>query len=233
MSKLEPAVRSPTEVATELGETYFYWKEAESLKEDYRKEFFGSVTRTFDTEKLARKTVVIPDDLKTDDERLAYVLRYNSGWRLVDDEGQLDKGVALIEEDPNLKAWDEIIILDKPVTDTKGKQHPGYVVTKTIVAGSALLDDERLKKLDPDFYNEVTEWRNHDTLADMLYNSGVDVDEVESTLDTWLGNVGWDRVIRQDLDAEQKETIKEYSYEGPKQVRLNVRYAKDDETPGG
>lgn len=227
--KQEPAVRNTQEIGSELGEIYYIHKDAGDELKDLRLEFFVAAKVAKELEPLARKTVAVPEGLDPDDAR-AYALKYNSGYRVVEDQDdETDK--LVLEEDPDLIPHTIVIAVDGGVVDSDGKEHPGYVVTKTIRSGAQLLDDERLREEDPDLWEDVTEIPNYEYLYALLVQAGVDEEDV----DTQIANSGIERVpIHPDkLSRKQMAEVADYLYEGAKTKALNVRYAKEEELGEG
>ena len=214
-------MKTPSEIAPDLGEVYWIWKDAEAEKEDLRKKFFDAVTAA--QTNLARKTVLVDQRITDPEEAQEYAEQYNSGWRVegirVTEDG---KYAAVIEEDPALKGGTEVVLLDEPAEDRKGKEHPGYVVTKTIVGGSVMVDADRMQDWDSDLYDRTTQWQG---FPDVNQHTDPAFDEA-------LELRGWPREIRGDLEDKDVKLIQQYSYEGKRSAKLNVRYAKPDETPG-
>jgi hypothetical protein len=175
---------------------------------------------------------VAPRDLQTKEEIWDYAERYHPGYAVVEiepheDNDVADEGYAMfavqLQEKPEFQPFS--IVIEQEVEDAKGKVHPGYVVAKSIVSGSMLFDDERCLKVDSDLYYEVTEYANWDTLSSL----GI------SNLELKLKAAGYPRVPKNpdDLTDEQQEAIAEFLYEGPKTIKLLVRYAKEDEVGQG
>lgn len=209
-------IKMPKEVAPILGEVYWEWKDAEAAKEVLRKQFFDACTDAALEKGLAQKTVIVPDDIVGTIGIAEYTERYNSGWVAISVSGSK----VLIEEDPALKGASEVVLC--VAVDRKGKEHPGFVITKTIVSGSVMVDTERMIQLDPDLYDSVTQWKGFPFIDS----------HSDPTLDDRLEELNWEREIRGDLSDSQIEFIKPYTYEGPRSAKLNVRYAKPDESPG-
>lgn len=205
-------IKTPKEVAPILGEVYWYWKDAEAEKEVLRKQFFDACTEAARKSGLAQRTAIVPDDIVGTTNISEYAERYNPGWLVI----SIDGSKVLIEEDPSLKGITEVVLMD--MLDRNGKKQPGVVVTKTIVSGSVMVDTERMIAIDPDLYADVTMWK------------GLPIDDL--AIDDYLEEIGWPREIRPDLSDSQIESIKEYTYEGRRSAKLNVRYAKPDESPG-
>jgi hypothetical protein len=223
--KQEPAIRNTQEIGSELGEIYYIEKDAADELKDLRLEFFLAAKVAKELEPLARKAVAVPEGLDPEDA-ITRVLKYNSGYRLVKDQ-DTDGDKLVLEEDPDFIPHEIVIQVDGGVIDSKGKEHPGYVITKSIRSGSTLLDDERLRKEDPDLWEEVTEIPNYENLYALLAAAGVD----EADIDALIVNSEIERVpIHPDkLTRSQNAALSEYIYEGTKKQALLVRYAKDDE----
>ena len=225
-----------TEIAGELGEVYFIRKEAEDEQKALREEFFEAITASYADQDLARKSVAIPEDVATVADAEDYARQYHSGWRVVEsrvEESQDGRLYVTIEEDPAFKPFIAVVERDPWEIPAPTKKAPnrtklvyGYVVTKTIAAGSVLVDDERMRAVDPDLYNRVTrlpDW--WDAITDVIGSKG-DPAKVFARLAPY-------RVMRDDLTSKELDEIKPYTYEGPKQARLNVRYANKDEQAEG
>lgn len=217
------------ELAADLAEVYYIEKDAKSEKEGLRVTFFQEATKTFEASDLARKTVEVPDDISASDS-FDYALRYNPGWILDEKQPGVGKTVILLE-DPNLKPHIEVIEIPGGITEMKkGKEvtHPGYVVTKSVRSGSAMIDDERMKNSDPALYDALFVPQGFKWISDMVYEAGVDGNDVDEHIDAFLPE-DWPKVLRDDLSSEEIESLKPYSFEGPKTLALLVRYAKADE----
>jgi len=225
----DQVIRTPQQIGSELGEVYYIEKDAADELKDLRVEFFLAAKVAKELEPLARKTVAVPEGLDHDDA-VAYALKYHSGYRLV--EGQDEETERLVlEEDPDLIPHQVVIQVDGNVIDSKGNEHPGYVISKSIRAGSSLLDDERLREEDPDLWEEITEIPNYDYLYALLLSAGVDEDDIDEK----IVNSGIERVpIHPDkLSRQQNAQLAEYLYEGPKTKALLVNYAKPEELGEG
>lgn len=240
----ETPPRDPTTVATELGEVYYIRLDAETEQKELRNEYFEAATVAQSSEALAQKTVVLPYPMGLE-EAFAFAEKYNSGWRVVKSTivgGEVEK--VVLEEDPNFKGHSEIILVpprgdDDPggVWDFKGQWHPGYVVTKTVRAGSALIDDERLCEEEPTLWEAITEYPNFDLYWEIARESTPEEEMEDKELYDWLVSIfrmrGLDPVLTdpKTWTVEEADAIRPYAYEGPKTLALNVRYAKDDEAP--
>jgi hypothetical protein len=219
------------EVAASLGEVYFIAKDAKSEQEDLRLAFFAAAAQAHETKGLAQKTVEVPQGV----DATSYAEQYHPGWKVVDvaHDHTLGQGAkVLMVEDPDTKPWQEVIQTSEPVIEVKKdgttKEHPGYVVSKTIRSGSALVDDERLKRDNYALYQAVTEFPGFALYADLVAQF---TEWQPDELEMWLEDHGVERVMKslKSLTPEQVDALKPYVYEGPKSSVLNVRYAKPDE----
>lgn len=220
----EPALAAPIEVARNLAEVYFIEKEAKEEKDALRLDFFLVAALARKDTTLAQKTVAVPETVADEDAR-AYVEQYNSGWLIVDEKSSHQ---FIIEQDPDLLAYEISIPVEGGVIDSKGKEHPGYTVIKEVRSGSPMFDDERLAIDDPDLYHRATQLQNEDGLRTLGGTMGLS----DAKLDKWLDSItDWPRVPRHpdDLSDEDAEAVKQYAFEGPKTKALRVRYAKDEE----
>jgi hypothetical protein len=215
------------EIAASLGEVYFIAKDAKAEQEDLRLDFFAAAAKAHEAKGLAQKTVEVPSGV----DAMAYAEQYYPGWKAIDVPHEHTLGEnphVMMVEDPDAKPWQEVIQTPEPVVDAKGKEHPGYVVSKTIRSGSALVDDERLKTENPDLYYEITELPGFTLYADLVAQF---TEWNQDELEMWLEDHGVERVMKsiKSLTLEQIDAIKPYVYEAPKSSVLNVRYAKEDE----
>lgn len=215
-----------SDIALDIGEVHFIEKDAKDEKAKLREEFFLGAALENQVSTLAHKTATVPDSIRAESEARAFVEQYNSGWRIIEGVEKDNGWVFTIEEDPMYKPY-HIVVEVEDLLDSNGKPHPGYVVSKTIVSGGVMLDTERLKIDNHALYEEVTTFENYDILANMLYHANVDVEDINAR----LAQAGIPLVAKNpdDLTPEQNEAIKPYSYEGPKSLRLNVNYAKEEE----
>lgn len=223
---MSDAKRTSEQIAPELGEVYWFWKDAEDEKEKLRKEFFDAVTRSHAESDLAHKTFICPDQIVAIDEALQYAEQYNPGWNAYSTVAGAHPYHVVMREDPALKAGVEVVEVKDDfdpakdgVWDRKGQWHPGYVVTKSIVGGSAMIDTDRMQKWDQALWHELTQ-----------YQGFPPDDQLETSVIQTLEEINWPRVIGH-LDKDGVAKVKPYTYEGKRTVKLLVRYAKDDDLP--
>lgn len=232
----EPEAPDLDSIAADLGEVYFIEKDAKSERERLRGEFFKAATATFTPERLAQKTVVPPSDIQAqgEDSARAYAAQYNPGWTVIEVE-ENDKGgmwAILIREDPDYKPYQDVVEIEGGVTDRKGVNHPGYVVSRSISTGSPMLDTERLQAVDFDLYLRATVIENYDLLSQLLYQAGVGNEYIDKRLNE--SNLPRVPLPPDSLSAEDAEAIREFSFEGPKPTpKLLIRYAKEEEVGEG
>jgi hypothetical protein len=225
----EPEQRKAIEVAADLGEVYYIAKDAEAEQKELRNEFFQAATVAQEAQALARKTVEVPEALDVSEAK-AFALKYNPGWRVVQSEFEDDHPSKIIlEEDPEFKGHSEVVLVEEPVVDSKGKKHPGYVVAKTVRAGSKLVDDERMKEEEPGLYDALIEYPNFDLLAGLAEHWEIDYDP--ETIIKFMKDRGVQPVLRNPSTwtPDELSEARPFIYEGPKTLALNVRYAKNDE----
>jgi hypothetical protein len=222
------------QIAGELGEVYFIKKDAEKELSELRTTLFDKITETFDESQLAQKTYRAPYwKYKSAGDAQAGAEKFNSGWRALsvdDNADDTDDWVVLLGEDPGFKQA-SIVVEAENVVDSKGKPHPGYVVTKTVRKGTDFFDIEQLQVDDEDFFWKITEWpRDEVALLEQLFDTEDDLStyllECVHLTDDQYGRV---MVSPDTLSGEDIEKLGPYVYEGPKQLALNVRYAKPDE----
>jgi hypothetical protein len=227
----EVELSSLDKIALDTGIAHGLADATKKVLAEIRKEFFNAITIQIEAEKtpLAKKTVAVPTSIPVDDAS-AYALKYNPGWRLVESRVMPDGSAkVIIEEDPAFRSYSHIVRVENP---DEG-EYKGYHVSRSVVSGSVLLDDERLKKEDKALWEEITYIPMYESLANMLLGSGVDPEEVDTRLQKYLGD-NLKRILKPltDLTAKQQKRIKPYMYEGPKTLKLLVREAKDAELAG-
>lgn len=230
---------TPIEIAPILGEVYFIRKDAEDEQKKLRLDFFEAASQTFSPEGLAQKTLVAPPTVDSEAEARAFAEQYNPGWIAIEAEEHEDGGMfaVTIQEDPAFLPYSIVvevkggIAVDDPKDPKIQKVHPGYVISRTIVSGSLMMDIDRLEANDQDLYLAATYIDNYDFLADLLYENGVHQNDIDEKLEQG----GARRLPKNpdDMDEETLEAVKSYLFEGPKQPKLNVRYAKDNEIGEG
>jgi hypothetical protein len=237
MAKIEKEPRDSYSVASELGEVYYIRLDAENEQKELRSEFFKAASLATEAKALAQKTIEIPMGMASS-EAEAFALRYNPGWRLVRytiDNDKIEK--VVIEEDPNYKPHVEVVLVppvdeNDPggVWDSEGHWHPGYVITKEIRSGSAMIDDERMREEEPGLWKAITEYPSFDLYCDLAEYWGIDYDP--EAIVGFLAENGVEPVLSDPStwSNEDIEAVGRYTYEGPKTVALKVRYAKDDES---
>jgi hypothetical protein len=216
------------DIAPILGEIYYIRKDAEDEQKILRTDFFLAAAIENASKKLARKTVVTPASVQTSEEASAYAELYYTGWKIVEND---DVRKVIIEEDPDFLPYSIVVPIDGGVIDAKGKEHPGYVITKSIVSGSAMLDIDRLQIEDPELYEQVT-YVPLIEQAIAVYGEG---NRYVEDLQALVADLNLPRLPKNPdlLTDEQAARIKQYSYESPKTKKLLVRFAKEDELGEG
>lgn len=214
-----PMIDSTTRI---LGRVHFERDKYDKKKKRLRDEWFQEASATFSPEALARKTVKVPLDCQDNPED--YATLYHPGWRVV----EVVEDSVLIEEDPEFKPFVQIVMFDSPQEILDDKDNPvlryGYVITRSIVSGQMLIDDERVIVNDPELWQEVTEWANYELILRLeVFNA-----------DIWneLAELDWPRQVKpvESLTPGQIARLQPYLYEGPKTAKLLVRYAKENES---
>lgn len=211
-----------------LGEVYFIRKDAEDEQKKLREDFFLAAALENQSQTLAQKTVVAPSSLETTEKVTAFAKLYNPGWRVIE---PVQKFNVVIEQDPDYLPYSIVIPIDDGIIDAKGNEHPGYVITKSIVSGSLTLDDERLRKENLKLYNQVTYIPLLDQARDFWGEKSTTFTDLESA----FGSLSVPRVLKSPdlLTPAQSAKIQAYSYESAKTKKLLVRFAKEDELGKG
>lgn len=133
-------MRPVEEVVAELGAAYDQWKSGEKSKNDLKDEFFKLASQAVQGQERAYKVVVLEGISPGQAELLA--VKYHPGWKVVNTYQENGGSKVVLEEDPDFMPY--------------SFEHEGRVFQRQIVAGSPLLDDERLQEEDPELWEEVT-----------------------------------------------------------------------------
>jgi hypothetical protein len=220
------------DIAGSLGEVYFIKKDAEKELGDLRTQLFDSVTASFDESSLAQKRWYVANERGdgTLQGSKDYAVKFNSGWEAIEGREDGPGYEILLREDPALKQK-SIVVESDGVVDSKGKTHPGYVVTKTVRKGSDLVNIETMEVEDEDLFWDITEWPKETVrIVEILFDDQYALDAYLMER-VYIYTPQYGRVLKDpsELTSAEIEKLKEYVYEGPKQLALNVRYAKPDE----
>lgn len=135
-------------IVKELADAYGKSKKFTATKDVKRKEFFAAITEEMESRELAERVIEEPamatDDTWADVEARVK-MRYPT-WTIEDYRSHPDK-----EE-----VW-EIILKEDPELMPYSIEVDGKIWQRQIVSGSVYVDDERLKKEDPELWLEVSE----------------------------------------------------------------------------
>lgn len=132
-----------SEVTTRLGKSYTRWRAEEKAKDKAKREFFDLVNEELAESELAEKICVIrATDQAKAEERASLE---NPGW-IIDASMKEDENTYafILKEDPAFRSYVYVNPDDR------------RVYTKTVVSGSVILDNERLREEDPALYEQVT-----------------------------------------------------------------------------
>lgn len=208
-----------TKITKSLGESYKAWKDGEKAKDEDRKKFFTAVDEKLRKEKPAEKYVTVDTPGDEEEVRELLVKKYPT-WV-----------VEAVRPTPEGGIWEAILTEITTFTPyTFVNKEDGKVYQRQVSAGSAYVDDERLQEEDPDLWLKVTEVPNRGVLADLLYECGVDHEEVDDRIDYFWPDS--ERQLRdlESLDADTLAALSEYIYEGKPTVKLAApRKAKAEE----
>lgn len=136
-----------SEVLDKLDESYKGWKGGEKNKNKYKDEFFRMAVEALKEETLAEKVV----EVKTQYQNRAIEIvgqRYPE-WEIVSPRDN-------VRPHPDKPGYYEVIIRENPYYKPFSIEHNGKIFQRQIVAGSALLDDERLQEENPELWEKVT-----------------------------------------------------------------------------
>lgn len=140
------------DITRRLGEAHRQWKDGEKTKAQLKDEFFEVITQQMMSGDLAEKLYEVHEPVR-ENEAIELAEQYNPGWEVsairavqfdYEDGESIPGWEVILVEDPQYKAFQYVNSDDE------------MVYTKSIVAGSIQLDDERLKECDPDLYEQVT-----------------------------------------------------------------------------
>lgn len=191
--------RTLQDVTTELGETYDIWKDSEKLKDEYKEEFFGLVTDEVRSS-VAKKTVKLAAKDAAEAEFLA--ARQNPRWIVEQVKGTKTKGFSvLLVENP---LYVEFVYNNEELEKTFKRQ---------VQDGSTVLDDEMLRKENPDLWLEVSEIPNLDTI-EALFDEAFAHWNIEESLRSYIQN---------QFPVSQR-TLKPFSEMTPEQISALDRY---------
>lgn len=213
-------------VTREFGKRYLKVKQEEAKKSELQKEFFEIATAEIAKRSLSTQVIEVPDVDNPSD----WIQERYPGWQIVSVQGwestSPEKGShynAIIKEDPALMAFTYLNPADR------------CVYARTTTQGPPSLDDERLRKEDPDLWERITVW------PEPWYSLVVDVykhlwdewqDGLEDLAANFLRDRGVQRVLRpiESLSNDELDSLQEYLVPGKVSVRLvPPRPAKRDE----
>lgn len=127
-----------------LESRYRRLKDGEGAKKASHKRFFDLADEAIKEGILAQRTVLVPDIYRADVEE--YADRFYPEWNLLaiePDDG--DTVTLLLEEKPEFKSF------------TYTNPELGLTFQRTITRGEVVVDDETLKKQEPELYDDVVE----------------------------------------------------------------------------
>jgi hypothetical protein len=130
-------------IVKELSDSYHVEKMAKKSKDELRKTFFESVTKSFSEEELAEDLVVV--DAEIEDEALREA---ESKYPTYNAEAA--------REHPEAKGKFEVIIRERPEYKSFSISVDGEIWQRQTVVGAPVVDEVRLQQEDPDLFEEVT-----------------------------------------------------------------------------
>jgi hypothetical protein len=209
------------EICDDLCDAYFIKKDAEKEQAQLRVEFFNKATEESASLPLAQKVYFSSIN---DPEQ---VQKYNPGWRILDTQkvkGGHPAWKFSLEEDPAFKEYVHIV---------KRNSNFGYHIKRSIVSGSPVLDDERLKDEQPDLWHNITEQPLHSILVNLATECSVD--DPDQVANEFAIKIMLPRTLLplEGLDDELRHKIKPYLYEAPPTPKLLIRKAKKEELSDG
>lgn len=131
------------EIGKRLGDSYREWKTKEKEKNKYRDQFFRVATERLEGETPAQiyEQVVASDR----EEAIKIAQKKFPRFTVLDAiEDEYDIWRVVLEENPVYRSFSFVNPVD------------GMVYQRVIVEGSPMLDDERLKEEDPEFWAEIS-----------------------------------------------------------------------------
>jgi hypothetical protein len=201
------------EVCTALGKAHKAKKEETTKLEKRRNEFFELATKKLENTNLAKVVIQVPEGV----DPLAYAIKYHPGYRVVDVESVAGVGAVQLEEDPAFKKFVFINLDD------------GQVYQRNTTQPQPQLDDELIQKEDLDLWERITYIENYRWLSDLLYEAGMDVDDIEDYLTN--GPYPAPRVLKQpeDIDPTDLKALEKYLVPSPISLRLETPRAATEE----
>lgn len=205
----ETAERTLTEILDDLDSAYGEWKGGEKDKNKYKDEFFKLAVEALKDETQAEKVVEIRAS-NTVQAGEIIGQRYPT-WELDD-----------IRKHPDREGYFEAIIRENPYYQSFSIDHNGKTYQRQVISGSAMLDDERLQRDDPELWKKVSDFEHRATLENIIYECGIDGQEVAEKLDNLGEAYGLPRQLKplEDLDPEVLAQLQEYMYEGKPTIKF-------------
>jgi hypothetical protein len=203
-------------ICDDLCDAYFIKKDAEKEQAQLRVEFFDKATEENASQPLAHKTHFS----NTNDSE--QVQKYNPGWRILDTKKVKDGWKFSLEEDPAFKEYVYVV---------KRSNDFGYHIKRSIVSGSLVLDDERLRDEWPELWYRITEQPLHSMLVNLATDCGVGNPDQIATEFAIENSLPRNLLPLESLNDELRHKIKPYLYEAPPTIKLLIRKAKKEELP--
>lgn len=221
-------MRTIKTVTREFGKAYERANKINEKKAKLQEEFFQVADAEIGKRRLAQQTITMPEVTTGWEKWLK--LNY-PGWRFVSWKSD-NLNEMIIEEDPSFMKF------------TYPNPDDGFVYGRTIQQGSPSLDDERLRKERPEFWDQISAWPEpwlslvRDAMVEVLnvilfrpenptYNIMLD-----DMVDNFLTARGVQKTLKDinTLTSEELAILQEYMVPGPVSTRLvKPRPAKEDE----
>lgn len=204
-------------ITKSLGTAYKKWKGGEKDKNKHKDAFWSAIDEDAANEP-EEKLIEVDPFLLTEGTLEEYIEREYPAWTLDESRTREDDWVdAILTLKPEFKAFEYINADD------------GMVYARQFVNGSPVLDDESLRMELPDLWIKITEVPNRAQLAEVLYNCGVDHEEVEQRIDDlWQGP----RTLKllDSLDPETLSLVQAFVHPGKPSTKLPApRKARPEE----
>lgn len=201
--------RTPEEIVADLAPAYKEWKGGEKSKNKLKEEFFEAITTKLANEELG-EDIVLVEEAESEKDGQEWVEKRHPFHEVTD-----------ARKNPDGSGF-EYIIRERPEFMTFYVDYDGYTYGRQVASGSLLLDDEALKDDNEELWFEVTEFPNEDFILNLVYEAGVDPENVEDFISKIAVKHGITRHIKSlgDLDSDLLAKIQPYIYEGKPVVKL-------------
>lgn len=207
---------SLVKITTDLGVAYKKWKSGEKEKDKAKELLWKEINALAEAE--PEEKLITVEGLADEDTIENYVEREHPAWR-IDEWRKDDDGT-----------YEVILLLRPELKDfTFVNAEDGMVYRRQFNNGSPTLDDDLLRRQDPDLWVRISDIPQYDDIAELVFEAGVDHREIDEWIQKhWKGP----RTLKS-LDSLDDDTLAEvqpYIHPGKPTVSLPApRKAKPEE----